>query len=95
MAARLDYAAAKRLRHRHQDEVREKIKVSNIIDRLEKHIDGLIELTATQVASARILLDKSLPSVNAVELSGDPDNPVEHKAIVEYVNAQNPNTKVP
>lgn len=61
---------AARLNRLHQDSVREKIKVSNIIDRLEKHVEGEIELSATQVTSARILLDKSIPNLTATELSG-------------------------
>lgn len=61
---------AARLNRLHQTSVREKIKVSNIIDRLEKHVNGEIELTTAQVTSARVLLDKSLPSLQATELSG-------------------------
>jgi hypothetical protein len=51
---------AARLNRRHQDLVREKIKTSNIIARLEQHIAGEIELSPTQVSSAKILLDKSI-----------------------------------
>jgi hypothetical protein len=51
---------AARLNRRHQDLVRDKIKVGNIIDRLEKHISGEIELSPTQVSSAKILLDKTI-----------------------------------
>jgi hypothetical protein len=51
---------AARLNRRHQDLVREKIKVSMIIDRLEKSVAGEIELSPTQVQSAKILLDKSI-----------------------------------
>jgi hypothetical protein len=51
---------AVRLNRRHQDLVRDKIKVGNIIDRLEKHISGEIELSPTQVSSAKILLDKTI-----------------------------------
>lgn len=63
---------AARLRKSHQDDVRTKIKVGNIIDRLEKHIAGEIELSSTQVASARLLLDKTIsnaPTDN--NISGD------------------------
>lgn len=63
-------SVAARLNRLHQDSVREKIKVSNIIDRLEKHISGEVELTQAQVASARILLDKSLPSLQSTALTG-------------------------
>jgi len=64
---------AARLKPRHQEDVKAKIKVSNIIDRLEKHVAGEIELTAAQVTSARILLDKTMsnaPTDNTVAHSG-------------------------
>ena len=62
---------AARLNRRHQDSVREKIKVGNVLDRLEKHVDGEIELSPTQVASARILLDKSISNAATdIALSG-------------------------
>lgn len=84
---------AARLRPHHQDDVRAKIKVGNIIDRLEKHINGEIDLSATQVTSARILLDKTVASLSSTELVGDPDRPLHHKATVEFVNAdQTPKT---
>lgn len=62
---------AARLRARHQDDIRAKIGVSKIVGRLEQHVYGLIELSPTQVQSARILLDKSLASLTATEVSGD------------------------
>lgn len=61
----------------HSDSVRSKIKVSNIIDRLEKHVAGEIELTPAQVTSARVLLDKSLASLTATEVTGKDGGPVE------------------
>ena len=62
---------AARLNRRHQDAIRARIKASNIITRLQKHIDGEIELSATQVTSARILLDKSVSNAQTdVNLSG-------------------------
>jgi len=51
---------AARLRKTHQEDVRTKIKIGNIIDRLEKHVAGEIELSASQVTSAKILLDKTM-----------------------------------
>jgi hypothetical protein len=51
---------AARLRPRHQDDIRTKIKVGNIIDRLEKHINGKIEMSASQVSAAKLLLDKTM-----------------------------------
>ena len=64
---------AARLRKTHQEDIKAKIKISNIIDRLEKHVNGEIELTNTQVTSAKILLDKTMsnaPQDTTVEHSG-------------------------
>ena len=68
---------AARLNRLHSDSVRSKIKVSNIIDRLEKHVAGEIELTPAQVTSARVLLDKSLASLTATEVTGKDGGPLE------------------
>lgn len=67
---------AARLNNRHQDLVREKIKVGQIIDRLEKHINGEIELSSAQVQSAKILLDKSISNAPTI-LGGDAENPLQ------------------
>lgn len=63
-------AKTTRLNLRHQDMVRQKIRVSNIIARLDKHIDGKIEMSTTQVQAARILLDRTVPTLTSTELSG-------------------------
>ena len=59
------------MRKRHQDDVRAKIGASQIVNRLQKHVNGELELSATQIQSARILLDKSLPNLQSTEVSGD------------------------
>lgn len=53
---------------------REKIKTGVLMDRLEKHVVGKIELSATQVQAARILLGKTIPDMKAVEHSGGTTN---------------------
>ncbi len=76
---------AARLRPRHQDDIRQKIKVSNIIDRLEKHIAGEIEMTSTQVTSAKILLDKSMSNAPVLqELSGPDGGAIPHSVNVKF-----------
>ena len=65
-----------RLHPRHQDEVRVKIQTSQIINRLQNHLNGEVELSATQVRAAEVLLKKSIPDLAAVELSGDEKKPV-------------------
>ena len=69
---------AVRLNRMHQDSVRAKIKASCIIKALQEHIDGQRELTASQVASAKILLDKSVSNApNLTELTGADGKPLE------------------
>lgn len=69
---------AKRLNPRHQDMVREKIKTSCIIKMLYEHLEGKRELTKTQVASAKVLLDKSLSNAPTItHVSGADGGPLE------------------
>lgn len=76
---------AARLRARHQDEVREKIQTSQLINRLEKHALEDLELSATQIKAIEILLRKNLPDLSQVELTGDSEQPVETRITVRYV----------
>lgn len=55
---------------RHDDETRAKIQTAQIINRLQAHINGEIELSATQVSAAKVLLGKTLPDLGAVEHTG-------------------------
>jgi hypothetical protein len=58
------------LRKMHQDDVRAKIQTSQLLNRLADHaLNGDVELSATKFAQSRDL--------QAIELSGDEDNPVE------------------
>ena len=54
----------------HATKTRERIQTSMLINRLEDHAVGKVELTTTQVRSIEILLKKSLPDLQSVELSG-------------------------
>lgn len=65
---------AARLRVRHQDEIREKIKTSQLINRLTDCGLGDLELTAQQLKAIEILLRKSLPDLSAVTLEGAGEN---------------------
>jgi hypothetical protein len=65
------------------DKVRERIKTGVILDRLEKHTLGELDLTQTQLKAAEILLRKTIPDLKAVEHSGDAANPV--KVVTDIV----------
>jgi hypothetical protein len=64
---------AARLKTRHQDDIRSKIQGSMIIQRLNQCIKGELFLTPEQVSCSKILLNKVLPDLKAVEMSGDLD----------------------
>lgn len=51
----------------HDENTRAKIQTTQIINRLTKHIFGEIEMSASQVRAAEILLNKRLPNLAATE----------------------------
>ena len=56
---------------RHDENTRAKIKVAHLCRRFQAHFDGEIELTPTQIQAGKILLDRALPILQSVELSGE------------------------
>ena len=78
---------AARLRNRHQDEIRKKIQVSQLINRLESYALG--DLTDEQVSSGKlraisILLNKTLPDLSATEVTQQVDGDVK-VSVIELV----------
>lgn len=67
---------AARLNPRHSDMVRDKIRASQLVNRLEDHVLGEAELSATQVTAALGLLRKCVPDLSAQTVGGDEDNPI-------------------
>lgn len=64
------------------DEHRSKIANSQILNRLIGHAEGTVEMSATQVAAGLGLLKKALPDLQAITMSGDPENPVHFKVSI-------------
>jgi hypothetical protein len=67
---------AARLKPFHADEVRAKIQTSQLVNRLQSHAFGKIDLEPERVQSIRILLNKTLPDLKAIEHSGQIDGTV-------------------
>ena len=66
---------AANLNYRQQGLARATIKVEKILLALQRCVDGSNTLSATQINAARILLDKSIPSLTATAVSyDDPDS---------------------
>ena len=73
---------AKRKMLFHPDYVREKIRASQLINRLQKCAFGEITLTMTQLRAIEILLRKCLPDLAAVEIQPEQT----HSYVVEVPN---------
>ena len=50
---------------------RDKIKASMIVNRLQDHIVGTVELSTSQVRAAEVLLRKVCPDLQAVEMKAE------------------------
>ena len=81
-----------------QDALREQLKVSGhitqLVDNTRKLQDLEQELDSNQIQRLRAsndthkyVIDKYLPNLKAIEVSGDPENPIETKWTVEFINA--------
>lgn len=62
---------AARLNPHHSEMVRTKIQASQLINRLQDHVFGEVEMTATQLKAAEVLLRKSIPDLQALNISGE------------------------
>lgn len=68
---------AAKLNPRHSQMVRDKIQATELINVLQNHALGLSDdIKPSRLKAIEILLKKSVPDLSAVELSGDPDSPV-------------------
>lgn len=70
---------AARLNPRHSDMVRAKIQATQLINVLQNHALGnedAQDLSASRLKAIEILLRKSVPDLQSVQISGDEENPV-------------------
>ena len=57
-------------------EVRGRIQTLRLVNRLEKHVLDGEEMAKSQVSAAIALLKKTIPDLQAVQISGDAENPL-------------------
>lgn len=67
---------AARKTRRLNDDWRSKIQSSMLVNRLQDHANGKVEMTKSQVSAAIALLKKTAPDLQAITLTGDEDNPL-------------------
>lgn len=74
---------AARTNLRQQEQTRAAIQTTQLVKRLQDFAlgeDG-VEIDTGRLKAIEVLLRKSLPDLSSVELTGDPDNPLEHRII--------------
>lgn len=79
---------AARIRTGHQESVVSKIKTSQLVNRLQNHIDGKIELQQTQIKAIEMLLARTMPTLSAVEQTTiEPDQKLSESDILGKITA--------
>ena len=76
------------MRKTHQDDVRAKIQVSNLITRVTKYAMGELsdeDISPNRLNAIKLLLAKALPDMSSVQLTGDENNPIVINKIVREV----------
>jgi len=78
---------AARINRKHSEDIRKKIQSSVILNRLQKHFNGELELTRTQLKAAEIMLDRSVPKLSQIQHTGDDGGPLTIQ-VVRFDNSQ-------
>lgn len=71
--------------YRHADETRARIQAAQIINRLHSHVmaDTPI-MDASQVNAAKALLNKVVPDLQAMQVTGEDGGPVETSITIKF-----------
>jgi hypothetical protein len=79
---------AARLRKTHQEDVRTKIKVTELINRVQDYALGILadeDVSSNRLNAIKLLLNKALPDLQSVEITGDEENPLAITAIERVI----------
>lgn len=60
---------AARKRTYQTEKTREKIRITQIVNRLQGHVEGKVDMSSTQIAAAKILLGKTMPDLSAADIT--------------------------
>ena len=79
---------AKRInRPGHSERDKQRIRASQLLNRLDAFVNGKVKLSSAQVQAARVIIGKVIPDLKSVEVTGDHEKPVEvnNNHIVTFV----------
>ena len=68
---------ASRLNTRQSEMTKNHIQTTQLVKRLQEHALGDLELGQSQIRAIEVLLKKTLPDIKSIELTGDPNNPID------------------
>jgi len=83
---------AARLNPRHQQMVKDKIQASQLINRLQNHANGEIDMSSTQVDAAKFLLNKVIsnaPTEIDANIDGELSITTINRVIIDPANDTN------
>lgn len=69
---------------------KKKIQVTSIMNRLNDHVDGKIDLSSTQLKAADIILRKMVPDLGRTEVAIDPNANSLLVEIVKFSETEKP-----
>ena len=81
---------AARLRKTHQDDVRVKIKVTELINRVQAYAMGELDdadVSSNRLNAIKMLLAKALPDLTSVSIDIDKEDESINKVVIEFVDA--------
>ncbi len=77
---------AARLNKLHQDDIRQKIQASQLINVLQNHaLNAEGEISPSRMKAIEILLRKSIADLSAITLTGKDEGPVQIEAIAREI----------
>lgn len=79
--------AARKNKIEHDDKTKERIRASQLLNRLNKCAKGEIEMSRVQVQAAKIVIGKVIPDLKAIELSNKDGQPFKIVAQTEDVGS--------
>ena len=69
----------------HAEKTKRLIQASQLINRLNSHAIGEIEMSQSQINAAKIVIGKTIPDLKSIELTGDADKPVAFSEVTRTI----------
>lgn len=72
----------------HDNRTKDRIRASQLLNRLTQFANGECELSPAQVQAAKIVIGKIIPDMKAVEVSGPGGGAIQSRVSIEFVSNQ-------